>query len=172
MTTVTQLLDHLIKAAGDMGKLKDPIPSTLIKARARIQHLEGQLAAAETMRDRFALQLLPGIMADFRAITTSIGTKLTTEDAISLAYHHADKVLAYRVEGSAGAPGETTSPKNSAPVYHVGDRLKLHGKTATITDAELDDEGVWRYDWSFRSGGGEGSFSAAEIAEIRAGEKQ
>lgn len=165
MSTVTQLLDHLIKAAGDMGKLKDPIPSTLIKARARIEHLEAQLAATETMRDRFALQLLPGIMADFRAITASMGTKLTTEDAISLAYHNADKALAFREQGSAGALGETTPSKFQE--YVIGDKLKLRGKTATITDAELDDEGIWRYDWRFQGGGSEGNFSAAEIAEIR-----
>lgn len=106
MTTVTQLLDHLIKAAGDMGKPKDPIPSALIKARARIQHLEGQLAATETMRDRIAMQLLPGLMADYGLPNAST--------CVARAYQWADLVLAERAaEGSAGAPGETTSPENS-----------------------------------------------------------
>ena len=103
MTTVIQLLDHLIKAAGDMGKLKDPIPSTLIKARARIEHLEGQLVATETMRDRIAVQLLPGILADR-------DLRYSDELSIEYAYELADKVLAVRAQGSAGVPGETTSP--------------------------------------------------------------
>ena len=169
MTTVTQLLDHLIKAAGDMGKLKDPIPSTLIKARARIEHLEQRPGETETMRDRFALQLLPGIMADFRAITASMGTKLTTEDAISLAYHNADKVLEIRMRGSAEAPGETTSLENSSPAYKVGDQFKLRGEMVTIDEVITSPGHLTQYSWVFPEGrGSEGCYTAQEIADLQA----
>lgn len=165
MTTVTQLLDHLIKAAGDMGKLKDPIPSTLIKARARIQHLEGQLAAAETMRDRLAMQLLPAIQDK-----ASRGTPVfDTDDCIRLAYHQADKVLRIRVEGSAGAPGETTSPEFPIREYAVGDQFKLRGEMVTIDEVMTSPNRPSQYSWVFPKGrGSEGCYTAAEIAKLQA----
>lgn len=82
------------------------IERALLLARARMKHLEQRLGETETMRDRIAMQLLPGIQD--RASQMHGG--IDSDDCIRLAYHQADKVLAIRLQGSAGVPGETTSP--------------------------------------------------------------
>lgn len=82
--------------------------SALVNAEERIRHLEGQLAATETVRDRIAMQLLPSALA----CHTEQGDR-SDSGSIRRAYELADEVLAVRMQGSAGAPGETTSPENS-----------------------------------------------------------
>lgn len=163
MATVTQLLDHLIKAAADMGKLKDPIPSTLIKARARIEHLEAQLAATETMRDRIAMQLLPSALA----CHTEQGDR-SDSGSIRRAYELADEVLAVRMQGSADALGETTSPVILLREYKTGDTFKLRGEKATIDEVRHNATAAREYSWTFDGGGSEGYFTASDIAAMQA----
>lgn len=79
------------------------IHRALVIARARMKHLEQRLGETETMRDRIAVQLLPGVLADR-------DLRYSDELSIEYAYELADKVLAVRAQGSAGVPGETTSP--------------------------------------------------------------
>lgn len=131
------------------------VHSALTCARARIAHLEQRLGETETMRDRIAMQLLPGIIGGAEADDTS-------DWAINRAYELADRVLQLRVEGSAGALGETTPPK--FPEYELGDEFQLAGETATIKDVHIDGRGVRFYDFSSEGRGYEGNFTAADIA--------
>lgn len=165
MTTVTQRLDALIQQVIKAGNTKAPITTVLIQARGRIQHLEGQLAATETMRDRIAMQLLPSTLAD----RTLAGRDLEYSDELSIAYAYelADKVLAIRLQGSAGVLGETTSPEIPIREYKVGDQFKLRGETVTIDGVDASGRGPRRYSWTFPSGGGEGDYTAHEIATMQ-----
>lgn len=139
MTTVIQLLDHAIRAASEAGKLKEAIPSLLIKARGRIQFLEKQVSEVETLRDRFAMQLLPSIMA--------ANSVMDTDDRMALAYHRAEKLLAIRLQGSAGAPGETTPPEISenGHTFWPGDRVRVKATGVEGFVVAADTHGIVDY---------------------------
>lgn len=166
-STINDKIDNALRllasAPGvrNRGQLAYEIKSALVLSKMRIEHLEGQLAATETMRDRIAMQLLPGLQE--RAVIN--GSPNTLEQRIAQAYEQADKVLAFRAQGSAEAPGETTT--SNFREFEIGDTFTLHGRTATIDGVDASARGLRRYSWSYADGGSEGGFTADEIATLR-----
>lgn len=141
------------------------VHSALVAATGRIKHLETRLGETETMRDRIAMQLLPGTLSDREL-------RFSDELAIEYAYELADKVLVVREQGSAGALGETTSPDFSVPQYEPGDQLSITGVWATVvtaisvpTDAPVC---AREYEVAFANGR-KGRFTGTEIAAMQAG---
>ena len=149
--------------AAPMARL---VESALRVARGRIKHLEQRLGETETLRDRIAMQLLPSILSSQNLSTLPT---VTIEDRIRLAYYQADKVLEIRAQGSAEAPGETTSPEIPVREYKVGDQFKLRGEMVTIDEVMTSPGHPSQYSWVFPKGrGGEGCYTAAEIAKLQA----
>lgn len=139
--------------------------SALVAAGERIERLEDRLASTETMRDRIAMQLLPSALA----CHTEQGDRSDT-GSIRRAYELADEVMAIRLQGSAGALGETTSPEFSICKYGPGDSLSIMGEQASVTTifVPADAPRTKIYEVTFASGR-TAEFTGAEIAAMQAG---
>lgn len=91
MSTVIHKIDlvcRMLREAGNPEKFEG-VHSTLMQAKGRIEHLEAQLAATETMRDRAAMQILP-MVANRSSLQDSFA------DMTATAYRHADTVMQVR----------------------------------------------------------------------------
>lgn len=96
--------------------------SALRIAKGRMQHLERRLGETETLRDRIAMQVLPGILE-----RGSRNRNFTYAGALERAFNIADLYLVVRSQGSAGVPGETTSPEISefGLRFRVGEKVRV-----------------------------------------------
>lgn len=94
--SVVEKLDHVVSMLKQADNRKfDPVLSAILAAKARIQHLETQLVSTETMRDRMALRLLPGIL---QRHADQAGRVRERAECVRDAYAMADLVLSVRSE--------------------------------------------------------------------------
>lgn len=99
MSTVIHRIDQvcrMLREAGNPEKFEG-VHTTLMQAKGRIAHLEAQLAATETMRDRVAIQFLPGLMEQY-------GLE-NADKCVRRSFQWADAFFAGRVEEPA-APAD------------------------------------------------------------------
>lgn len=98
MDKINNALALINKVPGirDISSGPHAIKSGLVLAKLRIEHLEAQLAATETMRDRVAMQLLGDVL-----VGKLVHNGLNSLSCIQYAYQLADDVMAFRVEAPA-----------------------------------------------------------------------
>lgn len=152
MSTVIHKIDlvcRMLREAGNPEKFEG-VHSTLMQAKGRIARLEAQLAATETMRDRAAMQILPGLMEQYGLDNA--------DKCVRRSFQWADAFL-------AGRNAEPAAPAEAPREYKVGDKIALRRGTFTICDFYTDELGRRQYSWTTPGGGSEGDYSAAEIAE-------
>lgn len=111
------------------------VVSALRIAKGRMQHLERRLGETETLRDRIAMQVLLGILE-----RGSRNRSFTYAGALERAFNIADLYLVARSQGSAGAPGETTSPdfSENGACFMQGEKVRSKVTGCVGTVASLD----------------------------------